>query len=368
MGKISSKATSALKTTRIPFWGFLFHVTVLDGRARFGGANIRVLYAGTKPFLHYFKELVFCEPPKEERVGSYKIYEMPRVCEELGCDIEIFRSHQSLANMGLFPSAYFIPEWIAGTANLKKQLDCESTSKSRRRDRALLTRNDISYSVTRKLSDLDDFYDKMYLPHIEQKHGGSVFLMTREQMHSRVKNDDARLVMVHRRNEPVGGSLIIQEKGLPRLYSQGVLNNDKDLMRLGVGTAIYLYSFDYLINAGYSRVNMGWSRTFLTDGSLYFKQRFGLKIGETSPIGHYLKHTSGSKAANEFMAQTGFMQHRRGSSSAVLFGACDSERDQHLVARKTRQCESMGVDRVVAVDLKQAKPSSEYSGFQEKAG
>lgn len=368
MGKNSRKATSVLKAIRFPFWAFLFHVTVLNGKPRYGGGKIRVLYAGTKPFLHYFKEMTFSEPPAEEFIGSYKIYEMSRVSKKLSCDLEIYRGHQSLANLGLFPSAYFIPEWVSGTASLRNQRDCENTSKSRRRDRALLGRGEISYSVTRKLSDLEYFYEKMYLPLIEQKHGNSEFVMTREQMNSRLRNDDARLIMIYHGEKAVGGSLIIQENGLPRLYSQGVLNNDKNLMRLGVGTAIYLYSFDYLLNEGYSRVNMGWSRALLTDGSLYFKQRFGLEIQNTSPIGHFLKHAPESQPASECLAQTGFLQHLRGETSAVLFGASDSDRDAGLIAQKKIQCESMGIDQVTTIDLKRSKQASAYRELQEKNG
>ena len=278
------------------------------------------------------------------------------------------RGHQSLANLGLFPSAYFIPEWVSGTASLRNHRDCEKTSKSRRRDRAILKRGEISYSVTRKLSDLEYFYEKMYLPLIEQKHGNSEFVMTGEQMDSRLRNDDAQLIMIHQGEQAVGGSLIIQENGLPRLYSQGVLNNDKNLMRLGVGTAIYLYSFDYLLNEGYSRVNMGWSRALLTDGSLYFKQRFGLVVQNTSPIGHFLKHAPESRAASECLAQTGFLQHLRGKTSAVLFGASDSDRDAGLVAQKKMQCESMGIDQVTTIDLKRSKQGSAYRKLQEKRG
>lgn len=366
MGKVSKKSTSVLKAIRFPFWAFLFHVTVLNGKPRYGGGNIRVLYAGTKPFLHYFKEMTFSEPPAEEFIGSYKIYEMSRVASKLSCDLEIYRGHQSLANMGLFPSAYFIPEWVSGTASLQNHRDCESTSKSRRRDRSILERGEIGYSVTRKSSDLEHFYEKMYLPLIEQKHGHSEFVMTREQMHSRVRDDNGRLVMIYHGEKAVGGSLIVQENGMPRLYSQGVLNNDKDLMRLGVGTAIYLYSFDHLLDQGYSLVNMGWSRALLTDGSLYFKQRFGLEIQKSSEIGHFLKHASESQPASEYLAQTGFLQHLRGKTSAVLFGASDLDRDAGLIAQKKKQCESMGIDQVATIDLKRSTQTAAYREIQEK--
>ncbi len=354
MGRVSQKARALIGAVRFPFWGLRFHVYGLTGTCRYGGGQLRVLYAGTQPFFHYFKTIAFSELPKEEFFGSYSIYELGRARQGLRWDLELFRSHRVLVNSGLFPSGLFVPEWLSGVADLVQQKTAEATSKSRKRDRNLMSKNDISYSVTGNSSDLEYFYDEMYIPHMHQKHGGSVFLMSKEDMMSRVRANQGELIMIHMGKEAVGGSFIFYEDGRPRLFSQGVLRNDKDLMRRGVGTAIYLCSFDHLSKNGFRDVHLGWSRAVISDGSLYFKQRFGLKVEETSAIGHLLRYSNASEVAKECLKHMGFIHYRYGKTKAALFRKNVTADSDTVLFQKQAQAEALGLDGVDVIDLSQS--------------
>lgn len=360
MGRVSQKAGALIKAVRFPFWGLRFHVYGLTGTCRHGGGQLRVLYAGTQPFFHYFKTTAFSELPKEEFFGSYSIFELGRARQGLCWDLELFRSHKILANSGLFPSSLFVPEWLSGVADLVQQKNIEDTSRSRKRDRNLMSKNDISYSVTTDAGDFDYFYDEMYSPHMHQKHGESAFLMSKEEMMSRVRADQGELIMIHMGRDAVGGSFIFYEDGRPRLFSQGVLRNDKDLMRRGVGTAIYLCSFDHLSKNGFRGVHMGWSRAFLSDGSLYFKQRFGLKVEETSVIGHFLRFSNASEAAKECLKHMGFIHYRHGKTKAALFRKNVTADSDAVLFQKKAQAEALGLDGVDVIDLGQSGPFTPY--------
>jgi hypothetical protein len=367
MGRVSQKAGALFRAVRFPFWGLRFHVYGLTGTCRYGGEQLRVLYAGTQPFFHYFKLTAFSEPPKEEFFGSYNIYELDRARQGLCWDLELFRSHKLFVNSGLFPSDLFIPEWLSGVADLTQQKNIEDTSRSRKRDRNLMSKNDISYSVTTETGDLDYFYDEMYWPHMHQKHGESVFLMSRDEMMSRVSSNQGELLMIQMGKEAVGGSFIFYEDGRPRLFSQGVLRNDKDLMRRGVGTAIYLCSFDYLAKNGFREVHMGWSRAVLSDGSLYFKQRFGMKVEGTSAIGHFLKYSNASEAAKECLKHMGFIHYRRGKTKAALFRKNATADSDGVHLQKQDQVEALGLDGIDVINLSQSGRLPVYQRSRAKA-
>lgn len=356
MGTVSQKAVALISAVRFPFWGLRFHVYGLTGKCRYGGGQLRVLYAGTQPFFHYFKTMAFSELPKEEFFGSYSIFELGRARQGLCWDLELFRSHRIFANLGFFPSGLFVPEWLSGIADLVQQKNIEDTSRSRKRDRILMSKNDISYSVTTDTSDLDYFYDEMYGPHIQQKHGESDFFMTREEMMSKVRANRGELIMIYLGKEAVGGSFIFYEDGRPRLFSLGVLRNDKDLMRRGVGTAIYLCSFDHLSKNGFREIHMGWSRAVLSDGSLYFKQRFGLKVEETSVIGHFLRYSNASDAAKECLKHMGFIHYRHGKTKAALFRKNVTAGSDTVLLQKQAQVEALGLDGMDVIDLSQPGP------------
>ncbi len=356
MGTVSQKAVALISAVPFPFWGLRFHVYGLTGKCRYGGGQLRVLYAGTQPFFHYFKTTAFSEVPKEEFFGSYSIFELGRARQGLCWDLELFRSHRIFANLGFFPSGLFVPEWLSGIADLVQQKNIEDTSRSRKRDRNLMSKNDISYTVTTDTSDLDYFYDEMYGPHIQQKHGESDFFMTREKMMSKVRANRGELIMIYLGKKAVGGSFIIYEDGRPRLFSLGVLPNDKDLMRRGVGTAIYLCSFDHLSKNGFREVHMGWSRATLSDGSLYFKQRFGLKVEETSVIGHFLRYSNSSEAAKECLKHMGFIHYRHGKTKAALFRKDVTTGSDTVLLQKQAQVEALGLDGIDVIDLSQPGP------------
>jgi hypothetical protein len=351
MASLQNRAARLFSKAGIPLWVFRFHVVGLSGKSRFGGGKLRVLYAGTKPFLEYFKGSAFDEPPREELLGVHNITDLGdvRQCDEW--DLALFRGHANYARLGFFPRAFFVPEWVAGTASLAQQQAYEKTSRSRKRDRALLDRKGVTHRVTRDGGDLDFFYEHMYLPYVSTRHGQSAFLVQRDEMMARVAASDGRLVQILVDGEPVAGSLIIVENGRPRLYSLGVLEDDRPLMRYGVGTAIYLYSYDHLVESGFTDVHMGWSRSLLSDGTLYFKQRLGLRLMDTSPIGHFLLPGHRSEAARQFLGQTGFLHRRRGPIRAILFKSDALERQDKYFSRRNMQCQSMGVKHIDVVDL-----------------
>jgi len=367
MGRVSQKAKALIGAVRFPFWGLRFHVYGLTGTCRYGGGQLRVLYAGTQPFFHYFKTTVFSEPPKEEFFGSYSIFELGRARQGLSWDLELFRSHKIFVNFGLFPSCLFVPEWLSGVADLDQQRTMEATSRSRKRDRKLMSKNDVSYSVTTDTGDLEYFYDEMYGPHMHEKHGESVFLMSKEEMMSRVRSNQGELIMIHMGKDAVGGSFVFYEDGRPRLFSQGVLRNDKDLMRCGVGTAIYLCSFDHLSKNGFSDVHMGWSRAVLSDGSLYFKQRFGLKVEETSVVGHFLRYSNASDAARECLKHMGFIHSRHGKTKAALFRRNVKADADKVFLQKQAQVEALGLDGLDIIDLRQSGSRKRYGKGKAKA-
>ncbi|MGI9201702.1 MAG: hypothetical protein ACR2QL_11625, partial [Woeseiaceae bacterium] len=214
-----------------------------------------------------------------------------------------------------------------------------------------MSKNDISYSVTVDSNDLEYFYDEMYTPHMHEKHGESVFLMSKEEMMSRVRASQGELIMIHMGKEAVGGSFIFYENGRPRLFSQGVLRNDKDLMRQGVGTAVYLCSFDHLSKSGFRDVHLGWSRAVISDGSLYFKQRFGMKVEETSAIGHLLRYSNASDVGKECLENMGFIHYRHGKTKAALFSKSATTDSDTVLCQKQAQVEALGLGGVDVIDL-----------------
>lgn len=330
----------------------------LSGPSRFGGGNLRILYAGTRPFFSYLNETAYAHEPDVQYLGAFTLFDLQRAGAEFPGDIEVVRSNKLMAAVGVYPERFFVPEWLTGVSSLNEQKISEDISRSRKRDRRLIERSKISFYVSRNHDDLDYFFKEMYMQHIPKVHGDSALLMTRDSMIETVDAGDGELVVIRMNGKPVGGSFIVYDGDQPRLYSEGVLNNDKELLRKGVGTAIYLCSFDYLAAQGFTSVHMGRSRALLSDGVLYFKQRFGLHITGCSLTGHFFKCTNPSNAAAAFLHNTGLIHFRGNRKSAASFVSDSLADPSDVLAEQQRQASDMGLDGVEVVDLSPQKQHS----------
>ena len=132
------------------------------------------------------------------------------------------------------------------------------------------------------------------------------------------------LLLIHQHGEAVAGSFIVYEDGAARLFSEGVLNADKSLFRQGIGAAIYIFSFQHLIELGFDKVNLGRTRAFISDGVFYFKRRFGLRVKGFLDKGIAVRKATDSHAARRFLATNPFIEYRNRELSAAVFGNGES--------------------------------------------
>jgi hypothetical protein len=326
-----------------------FSAFEMVGDAGASGGQLRVLFAGSESFRHYLKELAFDGIVEERHLGRTTPWQLHGDGRHSGYDLLISRSHRALADMNFFRGSYFVPEWLSGKADLEAQWRRADTSKSRKRDLRQLDKHRLRYRVTTDPTDLGFFFEQMYVPHIRRAHGPAALLMGYDQMMSRTRRGEGELVLISRDGQPVAGSFIVYDAGKPRLFSEGVLHSNKDYLRMGAGTALYLYSFDHLRRRGFRWVNMGRSRAFLSDGVLYFKERFGVELTEPSDSGVFVQVLRLSPATRAFLDKNPFVHVRgRRLRGCVLTGeltACGKWRE--IAMHRMRR---LGVDTIDVID------------------
>lgn len=330
---------------------FRFPTYELSGQCKFGGGSLTILYAGSNTFRSYVESMAFDESASSTFLGKLSLANFICQARNRPVDLQIMRSHLLLEKSGLFRQQFFVPDWLSGNSNLEHQLEIEKTSKSRQRDRKIFARERISYTVSTDPVTLNYFYDEMYVPHVMTSHGDSALPMSRDKMFNWVNRGLGELVFVLRDEQPVAGSFVIYENGQPRLLSAGVLRRDKTLMRHGVGTALYLFSFDYLYSKGFRSVHMGHSRSFLSDGALYFKQRFGLQVRQVSNTGSYLSVTSNSLALRSFLINTGFIHYRRNSIRAATVSESHDPDSIKVIAQRRDLATNLGITNIDTIEI-----------------
>lgn len=259
-----------------------FRSWVLEGRPQGCNDRMRVLFGGWPPEKAYISKCLFDRDVREYYKGRKMKWMTAAAARQLQCELSITPTG-GFAGYPLSNSyEYLIPKWINAEVALTQEDVEVGRSKSRQRDLRQIVKNHLHYEVTTDRQALLSFYDDMYLPTMMSSHGGGAILRRRDQILNYVDIGKCELLVIKQKQSRIAGSLIAYDGKVPRLWGSGIRAGDRRYLRLGAGNAVYLFSFQYLLECGYRRVNIGLSRAFLSDGALYFKRRLGISLTNAS--------------------------------------------------------------------------------------
>jgi hypothetical protein len=322
----------------------------IEGRTADGGHPLRIFYAHQPcEFLTYVEDSIFDKAPKQRLLGSIRPWQAEKAARRQGYDLALVYGWNAPFMNAIFRDYFFIPQWVSAEVSLQAEAVFEGNSPSRRRDIRKIASNKLSYRVTADTADLEYFYNAMYLPTMTSAHGGAAVLMSYRDMLDRAEAGEAELVYIADAEQPVAGSLIVYDDGQPRLLSLGMLHANRDYYRASVGSAIYLFSFQHLLKKGFDRVDIGRTRPFLRDGTLYFKRRLGMKVTQGSEHGFFLKPLNTDAAIREFLCSSPFIYANGEQLRGIAFFQSDTE------ARDAAELKLPGLAQFEAVDIRQAQ-------------
>jgi hypothetical protein len=131
------------------------------------------------------------------------------------------------------------------------------------------------------------------------------------------KNCD--LILVKNREEYIGGILIRYIGKSVHLWCIGIKNGNGDYLQLGVVGALYYFSFCYLKDKGFKKIELGDTRAFLKDGVLQYKKKWGMRIIRASQTGFLINVLSASNSAKEIFFSNPFIYMDKGKLEGAIF-------------------------------------------------
>jgi hypothetical protein len=319
----------------------------IEGRTVVGNHPLRILYVHEPcAFLRYIENLAFRSKPQERFVGTIKSWQVDKLARRGGYDLVLVYGWNAPLVNTVFRDYYFLPQWLSAEVELEPDAIHEGNSPSRRRDIRKIEANGLTYRVTTDTADLEHFYNEMYFPTINAAHGNAAILMSCQSMLDRVQAGKAELVYIFDAQQAIAGSLIVYDDGEPRLLSLGVLHADREYYRAGVGSAIYLFSFRHLLDHGFKRVDIGRTRPFLNDGTLYFKRRLGMKVTGGTEHGFLMKPLNNDAGVREFLCSSPFVYANGSKLRGIAFFDSDSR------AQDAANLGLPGLSRFEALDIR----------------
>ncbi|MDO8684042.1 MAG: hypothetical protein Q7N50_11235 [Armatimonadota bacterium] len=277
----------------------------------YGGDQLRMLVADDGSTFQYFRSLAYSNEARVSRLGRISSVLAPRLAGE-NADIVVIGANQLL--LGLYDRSVFhfapkwvrmfLPIWERPDVMLKSLPGSSRNSVERMVRRAM--KKGFDYEVTTDIRWFDRFYYEMYKPYVAHKYGDLAVL----EGYSKIKRkflQGAGLAVRHN-GEDVGGVILAPAGSLLYFYRVGIMSGDDQLVKEGTSTALYYYTLLLAHSWGFSGVDFGHTRPFLSDGVLRYKMKWGMRVlGRDDCIGVFaIAAPTRSEAGARFLSENRF--------------------------------------------------------------
>lgn len=329
------RARRIMRRVRLELW-------LVEGKEASSGQPLSLLCAGVGS---YVLDLAFDGPYRRSRVGRIWLWNVSRALKEKGQgrSLALLRVRHPYLKLVRLPNSFFIPAWVRSEVDLPLRPSVLNTS-SVRSDLRRIRQNRLTFSVTKDPRQFDAFYHRMYVPYIEEVHGRSAFIWPYEVM--KRKFGSCELLQVGQTGQPISGILITYAGPTPRLWSLGVRDADRRYVREGAVTALFYYSFLHLAANGYQAADIGLSRSFLDDGVLRYKRKWGGRIVGTSVDWFVLEVLASTPGARGFLASHPFICRDGAGLSGAIFVDSDGKPSAEVLRHFHRRYEVRGLSKL----------------------
>lgn len=250
---------------------------------KLAGKNCTLVFVGSKDGLQTALELFF----RNEEVTTtvlqrVAVYRLPTQCKLWLKEASLVICE--LSQLALWkPSARWSfsgPDWIMHVIDLptssEELLSGRRIHGPRRRIRQA-EKNGYKFRFTRSLDDYYLFYDEMYLPFVQARHGEHALIVPMKDQRDRWFKPGG-LILVTKDDKPVAGSLVIRTGKMAFGIEMGVLNCDPGLLEAGVIAFLQWGTILWCYEKGVRHLNLGGSKAYCANGSFDSKAKWGARV------------------------------------------------------------------------------------------
>jgi len=271
------------------------------GKSRFTGNSISVLFATKPKSLHYLGNHFF-EPGHVTRlVTKCWLWRISHVSRTIDPAPTLLLLEMGVGNKKLnllgddFLKLCF---WVRGEIDLP--LDQQVVKKKDYKEQLRRIRKaGFEVELARDITQLENFYNNMYLPLVLGSHGESANPMSKQSFIENYEKLD--LLLIKSQGQAVAGELVAYEKTIPELRALGVKDRDPNHLKSGVIGACYHFGLQHLLKKGYTKVDLGPTRGLFSDGVLKYKRKWGMRAAEPTTSFLLIKIVNWSQEVNALL-------------------------------------------------------------------
>ncbi|HPG40752.1 MAG TPA: hypothetical protein PLP19_16715 [bacterium] len=270
------------------FGNVLFTIWRLEGKCKGNDFQLCMYYLGTEVEKNYLRHLWFETNLYEENLGRKYLWQIPSFISKVKshCTLVVIECNALIKKIFKSKNDLFAPQWINGMIDIPLNIANDSAYSDYRRIR----NNNLSYIITDRKEDFDNFYQTMYIPYSRLRFEDQNEEISYNTISKIIAAHNCKLLVVKQDDLPMGGIIIIMyDNQPPFIWLLGIKNANLEFLKRGTVAALYYFSATYLAQQGYKKMFVGASRPFLNDGILKYKKKWGLYIVSHSFTGFLFK-------------------------------------------------------------------------------
>ncbi|QBG48544.1 hypothetical protein EGM51_14460 [Verrucomicrobia bacterium S94] len=328
-------------------------VMLIQGTTRREKIPVRVLYIGRRYNGEYIEKAIFdrFEAVIEKRTTLFGFRRHAEKLESeadlVFCDIG-WPYHGLVNRHGGFLE---LPDWV----NMALFLE-ESWDETRRLFHKTIRRQDLRYirlegyraETTSDPGEIADFYDRMYLPFMRSKHGGS--MVKARKGHFIRRGRKGALLKILKDDVMLAGGIVFEEDDALFFLWIGLAPECFEKPPKAVISAVYYFGIQYAQEQGCEVVDFTGTRAFMGDGAFRFKRKWGAGVSDTfSPNSILFKPQRGNETAARFCQEFPMLARRR-NGPEWLFFCFDQPVDEKRLKSYYKEFECDGISRLAVID------------------
>ena len=258
-----------------------FPVVRLSGRTQRDGHHGSIIVAGRQPAATYLAEFIFASPPECTVLGNVPLWALPRMLASLTPSVDLVIGRVDTLSARLFFDSNYLhaPEWVELWLTVPADLSSLTTgyhNKGLKKDLRRVTRNGITCELSQSQADLEVYYHDFYVPYARLRFGAYSQLTSLAVLRRRLKYGGLRWAL--RDGQRLAGSTFVHGDIVYRSQTLGAAEGDASVLQSGAFVALYWAAIEHAHALGCKEVDFGGSQAILTDGTLRFKRKFGVRL------------------------------------------------------------------------------------------
>ncbi|MFC1812360.1 hypothetical protein ACFL03_06670 [Thermodesulfobacteriota bacterium] len=315
--------------------------------------ELTVLLAGSEKNCRFLLDQLFTSETKTDRRARIPIWKIPSI-DRSQANMVLIEADQCFDRFMTRRGFLAIPEWILFSMDISMPVDkiLKSAKKGHANNLRLIKKHQFQYEVVRDREKLRFFYDEMYLPYITGRYGRLTLLAPFEQMENLMHR--GKLLLVKNETEYVSGMLIHHETSPPLICYLGVRGGRKAYVKQGAISALYLYTILWAKEQGYRELDFGHCRPLLTDGVLWYKKKWGMRIQKSMRRYRtvYLSLCKPDADLNEFLIKNPLICVDGGHFKGIIFVHEGHESNHRKIGAIKRKHSISGLEEFEVISLR----------------